>query len=97
MEFLSADVGGYASPFGWFKIETRLGSHMPEWAGLVKRQGEDELSFAIETKSNLLTGDLRTARSVKIDCGKALCEALCTNGSPSRCTMSACCMMWWGE
>ncbi len=62
----------YAKLPGWFKVPTPLGNYNPDWAVLVKPDGEAErLYFVVETKKSLFTEDLRNKEEAKMKCGKA--------------------------
>ena len=66
----------YAKLPAWFKVPTPLGSYNPDWAVLVAKDGIERLYFVVETKSSLLTDDLRNKESAKIKCGAAHFAAL---------------------
>lgn len=68
---------------GWFKVPTPLGSYNPDWAVVVERDGVDHLYFVVETKSTLLTDELRSAETGKITCGEAHFRALETGDNPA--------------
>ena len=78
------DVVLYAKRPGWFKVPTPLGNYNPDWAVLVNKHGTRRLYFVVETKSSLLTDDLRNAERAKIECGQAHFKALAVGGSPAR-------------
>ena len=78
------DVVLYAKLPGWFKVPTPLGSYNPDWAVLVNKDGTRRLYFVVETKSSLLTDDLRNAERAKIECGKAHFKALAVGDNPAR-------------
>lgn len=66
----------YAKLPGWFRVPTPLGPYNPDWAVLVEKDGAERLFFVVETKSSLLTDDLRDKETAKIKCGEAHFEAL---------------------
>jgi type III restriction enzyme len=66
----------YAKLPGWFRVPTPLGPYNPDWAVLVEKDGAERLFFVVETKSSLLTDDLRNKEAAKIKCGAAHFEAL---------------------
>ena len=78
------DVVLYTKLPGWFKVPTPLGSYNPDWAVLVNKDGTKRLYFVVETKSSLLTDDLRNAERAKIECGKAHFKALGVKENPAR-------------
>jgi type III restriction enzyme len=78
------DVVLYAKLPGWFKVPTPLGNYNPDWAVLVNKDGTRRLYFVVETKSSLLTDDLRNAERAKIECGKAHFKALAVGDNPAR-------------
>lgn len=55
----------------WFKINTPLGGYNPDWTVLIdKNDGTGEhLYFVVETKSSMLSDDLRASEKAKIQCG----------------------------
>lgn len=61
----------YAKLPDWFKIPTPLGNYNPDWAILVTVGEENRLYFVVETKSTLLSAELRDKETQKIACGKA--------------------------
>ena len=69
---------------GWFSIPTPLGGYNPDWAVVVDHEGQDKLYFVAETKGSLVTLDLRTGESDKIDCGVRHFEALATGQNPAK-------------
>ncbi|EFE8358820.1 DEAD/DEAH box helicase family protein [Escherichia coli] len=71
---MQEEVKLYTKLPNWFKIPTPLGNYNPDWALVINKNGEDNIYFVIETKSNLLT--LRDNESGKIKCGKAHFESL---------------------
>jgi type III restriction enzyme len=66
-------------PSRWFKIDTPLGSYNPDWAVLIERDGSEHLYFVVETKSSMLSSDLREAENKKIKCGKKHFKAIGEN------------------
>lgn len=64
------DVLVYVKLPNWFKIPTPLGGYNPDWAILIKEDGEEKFYFVTETKSTLERSELRTNEAKKIDCGK---------------------------
>lgn len=68
------EVKLYTKLPNWFKIPTPLGNYNPDWALVINKNGEDNIYFVVETKSNLLT--LRDNESGKIKCGKTHFESL---------------------
>ena len=60
----------------WFRIDTPLGSYNPDWAILIDRDGINRLYFVVETKSTLLTDEMRLTERDKIRCGEAHFAAL---------------------
>ena len=73
----------YAKLPGWFKVPTPLGTYNPDWAVLIEKDGAERLYFVVETKSSLLTDDLRDKESAKIECGKAHFKALAVGERPA--------------
>jgi len=71
---MQEEVKLYTKLPNWFKIPTPLGNYNPDWALVINKNGEDNIYFVVETKSNLLT--LRDNESGKIKCGKAHFESL---------------------
>ncbi|WP_338515826.1 DEAD/DEAH box helicase family protein [Erwinia aphidicola] len=71
---IQEEVKLYTKLPNWFKIPTPLGNYNPDWALVINKNGEDNIYFVVETKSNLLT--LRDNESGKIKCGKAHFESL---------------------
>lgn len=71
---MQEEVKLYTKLPNWFKIPTPLGNYNPDWALVINKNGEDNIYFVIETKSNLLT--LRDNESGKIKCGEAHFESL---------------------
>lgn len=71
---MQEEVKLYTKLPNWFKIPTPLGNYNPDWALVINKNGEDNIYFIVETKSNLLT--LRDNESGKIKCGKAHFESL---------------------
>jgi type III restriction enzyme len=69
---------------GWFKVPTPLGSYNPDWAVVVERDGVDHLYFVVETKSTLLTDELRSAEMGKITCGREHFRSLARDENPAR-------------
>ncbi|MDO4246389.1 MAG: DEAD/DEAH box helicase family protein [Deinococcus sp.] len=65
-----ADVRVYAKLPNWFKVPTPLGNYNPDWAILLRRDGQEKLCFVAETKSTLFTEALRSAEQQKIKCGR---------------------------
>jgi type III restriction enzyme len=72
----SDDVKVYAKLPSWFKIDTPLGGYNPDWAVLVKIDGQQRLYFVVETKGSLFTDALRPTEQAKIDCGRKHFKAL---------------------
>lgn len=70
------EVKLYTKLPSWFKIDTPLGSYNPDWAVLIEKDGLEKLYFVVETKSSLLSDDLRRAENDKIKCGTAHFEAI---------------------
>jgi len=66
-------------PSRWFKIDTPLGSYNPDWAVLIEKDGSEHLYFVVETKSSMLSSDLREAENKKIKCGKKHFKAIGDN------------------
>lgn len=80
---IQEEVKLYTKLPNWFKIPTPLGNYNPDWALVINKNGEDNIYFVVETKSNLLT--LRDNESGKIKCGKAHFEALTSlNEKPAK-------------
>ncbi len=71
---MQEEVKLYTKLPNWFKIPTPLGNYNPDWALVINKNGEDNIYFVVETKSNLLT--LRDNESGKIKCGEAHFESL---------------------
>lgn len=71
---IQEEVKLYTKLPNWFKIPTPLGNYNPDWALVINKNGEDNIYFVVETKSDLLT--LRDNESGKIKCGKAHFESL---------------------
>ena len=71
---MQEEVKLYAKLPNWFKIPSPLGNYNPDWALVINKNGEDNIYFVVETKSNLLT--LRDNESGKIKCGEAHFESL---------------------
>ena len=65
-------------------MPTPLGSYNPDWAVLVEQDGGERLYFVVETKSSLVTDDLRDKESAKMKCGKAHFAALATGDNPAK-------------
>ena len=59
-----------------FRIETPIGTHNPDWAAYLEKNGEQKLFFVLETKDSMGMFDLRTREQLKIHCGKRHFEAL---------------------
>lgn len=76
---LNEDVKVYAKLPDWFKIDTPLGSYIPDWAVLVDKDGQMKLYFVVETKGSILNNALRPTEQGKIDCGREHFKALGTN------------------
>ncbi|MGC9387184.1 MAG: restriction endonuclease, partial [Hydrogenovibrio sp.] len=70
------DVKLYTKLPSWFKIDTPLGSYNPDWTVLIEQDGKEKLYFVVETKSSLLSEDLRQSENDKIQCGRAHFQAL---------------------
>jgi len=66
-------------PSRWFKIDTPLGTYNPDWAVLIEKDGSEHLYFVVETKSSMLSSDLREAENKKIKCGKEHFKAIGDN------------------
>ncbi|MBY6788279.1 DEAD/DEAH box helicase family protein [Clostridium botulinum] len=62
-----------------FKIDTPIGKYNPDWAILIKKDGEEKLYFVVETKGTDQIALLKDAEKAKIRCGKKHFEALNTN------------------
>ncbi len=60
----------------WFKVETPLGSYIPDWAVLIEKDNTEKLYFVVETKGNILAEELREREFKKIQCGHKHFEAL---------------------
>lgn len=74
----------YAKLPGWFKVPTPLGTYNPDWAVLVRIDGQERLYFVVETKGSLFTDDLRDHEAAKIACGEAHFKALAVDDNPAR-------------
>ena len=74
----------YAKLPSWFKVPTPLGPYNPDWAILFDQDGAQRLYFVVETKSSLLTDDLRSKEDAKMLCGEAHFAALRTEENPAR-------------
>lgn len=74
----------YAKLPRWFAVPTPLGSYHPDWAVLVQTDEGERLYFVVETKSSLLSFDLRSAEDAKIHCGAAHFEALAADGPAAK-------------
>lgn len=70
------DIKLYAKLPGWFKIDTPLGTYNPDWAVLIEVDDNEKLYFVVETKSTLLTDELRPTEKAKIRCGQEHFKAL---------------------
>ena len=71
------DIILYAKLPYWFKIPTPLGSYNPDWAILVKKEGEKQkLYFVIETKGSVVEDSLRLTEQQKIKCGEQHFKAI---------------------
>jgi len=66
----------YAKLPRWFKVPTPLGSYNPDWAVLVKVDGNQRLYFVVETKGTLFADALRATEQAKIDCAREHFSAL---------------------
>ncbi|RMD01091.1 DEAD/DEAH box helicase [Clostridium autoethanogenum] len=53
----------------WFKVPTPLGSYNPDWAVFIEKDNAEKLYFVVETKGNILAGELREREYKKIQCG----------------------------
>lgn len=71
-------VSVYVKLPSWFKIPTPLGGYNPDWAILIKENGEEKFYFVTETKSTLDRTKLRLSEISKIECGKEHFKALDT-------------------
>ena len=60
----------YAKLPAWFKVPTPLGSYNPDWAVVVKDDGDEKLYFVVETKGSTWWDDLRHLEGAKIKCGE---------------------------
>jgi type III restriction enzyme len=74
----------YAKLPAWFKVPTPLGSYNPDWAVLVRIEGQERLYFVVETKGSLFAEELRGQEAAKIACGLAHFEALAVDQNPAR-------------
>lgn len=74
----------YAKLPGWFRVPTPLGPYNPDWAVLVEKDGSERLYFVVETKSSLLTDDLRDKENAKIACAEGHFLALAEGDNPAR-------------
>ena len=72
----NASVKLYAKLPDWFKINTPIGSYIPDWAVLVENDGDQKLYFVLETKGNILAEALRPTEHAKIKCGYEHFKAL---------------------
>ena len=63
---INEDVKVYARLPGWFKIETPLGTCIPDWAVLVEMDGQPRLYFVVESKGSLLSEAIRISEDTKI-------------------------------
>lgn len=61
-----------------FKINTPLGKYNPDWALALKKDGQNQLYFIVETKSSLSSDDLRPTELAKIRCGEKHFSAIQT-------------------
>ena len=64
----NANVKLFVKLPSWFKIDTPIGSHNPDWAFVTEH--EERLYFVRETKSTLDSEELRTKENQKIACGR---------------------------
>ena len=74
----------YAKLPPWFRIPTPLGSYNPDWAVLVRLEGEERLYFVVETKGSVLSEDLRLIEKWKIECGRKHFEAIGRGANAAR-------------
>ena len=65
------------------QVPTPLGTYNQDWAILVEKNGTERLYFVVETKSSLLTDDLRDKEGAKIACGRAHFKTLAVSENPA--------------
>lgn len=71
------DVKMFIKLPAWFKIDTPIGPHNPDWAFMT--EADEKLYFIRETKSSLDSDDRRTKENQKIKCGKGHFETIGVN------------------
>ena len=66
---INDDIKLYAKLPDWFKIDTPLGSYIPDLAILIEKDGQDKLYFVVETKGTLFFDALRPTEKARVKCG----------------------------
>jgi len=66
----------YAKLPDWFTIGTPLGTYNPDWALVIREEGEERLYFVLESKANSDEYEKRGRENDKIHCGRRHFEAL---------------------
>ena len=75
----------YAKLPDWFKIDTPLGTYIPDWAVLFEKNGVDKVYFVVETKYSILDEDMRDKERSKIKCAKRHFAAIETEAEYTEC------------
>ncbi|MGL4382776.1 MAG: DEAD/DEAH box helicase family protein, partial [Bacilli bacterium] len=59
----------YAKLPSKFKIDTPIGTYNPDWALVIREEGQEKVYFVAETKGKDHLFELRGSEAIKVQCG----------------------------